>query len=80
MKKIFTICITALLLVAGGFAIVTNPKNTAAFFDENVDALAADEGDVTVVDVICKVLGCCGGDKKCFSGSYKGFSGTFYME
>ena len=80
MKKIFTICTSTLLLIVGGFAIAKNVENTTEFFDENVEALAADESGITVIDVVCKVLGCCGGDKKCFSGSYKGFSGTFYME
>lgn len=80
MKKVFTICVSVLLLAAGGFAIATNLDDITKLFDENVEALAATELDITVIDVVCKVIGCCGGDKKCFTGTIKGVSGTFYME
>lgn len=69
MKKLFLVCI-AILAITSVPTIIAKPVN----FQE------ADSVGKTIRDL----LGCPGGDNKCFSGkiSYKGvsFEGTWYLE
>ena len=68
------------------FVYVKNESSSMdGLFNANVEALAGDESipDGTVMSYVCKYIGCCGGDFKCFSGSFSisgvEVSGTFYM-
>lgn len=85
MKKIVMSAVGAIMLIAAGSAIVCaniEKNSMSEFFDVNVEALTQEEA-TGAMQYICKYLGCCGGQYKCFTGeiSYGGVSvsGTFYM-
>lgn len=76
--------VLATIVVAGGAILFVNAGGKQdSLFAENVEALTETEQG-TLIHYVCKHLGCCGGEKKCFSGSFSyggaSISGTFYME
>lgn len=88
MKKRMLLAAGAVLVAASvsAFVYVKNGSSSMdGLFNANVEALAGNEGapDGTVMSYVCKYIGCCGGDFKCFSGSFSisgvELSGTFYM-
>lgn len=85
MKKKLLLAGATLLLAAAavtGFAAY-DKSNVSDLLDANVEALATGEQQ-GLMKYVCEYLGCCGGEKKCFTGSvsYGGasVSGTFYMD
>ena len=85
MKKKLLLAGATLLLAAAavtGFAAYEK-SNVSDLLDANVEALATGEQQ-GLMKYVCEYLGCCGGEKKCFTGSvsYGGasVSGTFYMD
>lgn len=86
MKKVM-ILVSAIVLTASAAtaAYVYSQKSSSDLFEANVEALTSGESapDGSVMDYVCKYIGCCGRNDKCFSGSVsiKGveISGTFYM-
>ena len=83
-KKLLLAGATLLLATAAvtGFAAY-DKSNVSDLLDANVEALATGEQQ-GLMKYVCEYLGCCGGEKKCFTGSvsYGGasVSGTFYMD
>ena len=85
MKKKLLLAGATLLLAAAavtGFASYEK-SDVSDLLDANVEALATGEQQ-GLMKYVCEYLGCCGGEKKCFTGSvsYGGasVSGTFYMD
>ena len=85
MKNKLLLAGATLLLAAAavtGFAAYEK-SNVSDLLDANVEALATGEQQ-GLMKYVCEYLGCCGGEKKCFTGSvsYGGasVSGTFYMD
>ena len=85
MKNKLLLAGATLLLAAAavtGFAAY-DKSNVSDLLDANVEALATGEQQ-GLMKYVCEYLGCCGGEKKCFTGSvsYGGasVSGTFYMD
>ena len=86
-KNLFSIVGETLTMVAVlTFVYVKNEVNkNNEIFNANVEALAdLEPGDKTVMDYVCKYVGCCGGERKCFTGSVNVYGvsveGTFYMD
>ena len=85
MKKKLLFGGVAMLLAAAavtGFS-VCKQSDVSDLLNANVEALATGEQQ-GLMKYVCEYLGCCGGEKKCFTGSvsYGGasVSGTFYMD
>ncbi len=83
MKKGKNVLGVAIIIAAVIVVSVNSLKKKSPVFEANVEALADEEGG-TVVYYACKILGCCGGDNKCFTGSFSygeiSVEGTFYMK
>lgn len=73
---------TVVLAAAAAVAIHAN-RQADPIFEANIEALTQSEPTEGLMQYVCKYLGCCGGQNKCFSGevSINGvtISGTFYM-
>lgn len=83
MKKSIIAAVAAGIMTLAGMAAVKTVSHEASLFERNVEALTEPEKG-TPIYYVCEYIGCCGGDNKCFSGSfsYRDFSisGTFYMD
>ncbi len=85
MKKVMILVSAIVLTASATTAAYVFSQKPSGIFEANVEALTSDEAapDGSAMSYVCKYIGCCGGDDKCFSGSVsiKGveFSGTFYM-
>lgn len=85
MKKVIALTVGALLVLCAVLVCCTIcADNKKGFLYENVEALASDEGGDSVGDYVKRILGCPGGNAKCFSGeiTVKGvtLSGTWYVQ
>lgn len=74
------------VMAAAVTATISSVNANSTEFDllsQNIEALTNDEQGGGLAGVACSILGCCGGDYKCFTGSvtYNGISieGTFYI-
>ncbi len=85
MKKLMILVSAIVLTASAATAAYVYSQKSSDLFDANVAALTSGESapDGSVMDYVCKYIGCCGRNDKCFSGSVsiKGveISGTFYM-
>lgn len=85
-KKIFLAC--AALVVSAAAVVGVKAYNYSQISDlalANIEALSSGESDeATVMDWVCKKIGCCGGPNICFSGKINiygvSIEGTFYMK
>ena len=68
--KIFMACVA--LVVSAAAVIGVKAYNCSQMSDlalANIEALSSGESDkATVMDWVCKNIGCCGGPNNCFSG------------
>lgn len=84
-KDLFILAAAVLFCIASavGLWAVFNGSNSS-FLKENVEALTDDGNGVSIGDKVRDVIGCPGGNAKCFSGevTIKGVtvSGTWYIE
>ena len=84
--KIFMACVA--LVVSAAAVIGVKAYNCSQMSDlalANIEALSSGESDkATVMDWVCKNIGCCGGPNNCFSGKLNiygvSIEGTFYMK
>lgn len=84
-KRILWATISVLLLVCSGASAISLFKvsSSSALFKANVVALAKDAKETSIGKTIRDVLGCPGGQNKCFTGTVKvgsvETSGTWYL-
>lgn len=84
MKKGILWAVSALLLICSGASVMSLFKASSSdLFKANVVALANDANESSIGETIREVLGCPGGQNKCFTGSVKvgpvETSGTWYL-
>lgn len=86
-KNLF-FCAVATLVVSAAAVVGVKAYNYSQMSDlalANIEALSSRESDMaTVMDWVCKKVGCCGGPNNCFSGKLNiygvSIEGTFYMK
>ena len=87
MKKYFFMAMATLVVSATAVAGVKSYhySQMSDLALANIEALSSRESDMaTVMDWVCKKIGCCGGPNNCFSGKLNiygvSIEGTFYMK
>ena len=72
MKK-YIFCAVATLVVSAAAVVGVKSDHYSQMSDlalANIEALSSGESDMaTVMDWVCKKIGCCGGPNICFSGN-----------
>lgn len=83
-EKLLTVISVFLLIGSGVLAMsLLETSKSSELFKANVVALAEDANEMSIGKTVRDVLGCPGGQNKCFSGSVKigsiETSGTWYL-
>ena len=85
-KEILVTVISVFLLIGSGVLAMSLVKTsqTSDLFKANVVALAKEADSTSIGETVRDVLGCPGGDRKCFKGKVEvgpvKVSGTWYLQ